>query len=151
MQEKVDEISCICQLYQYISIFVKGFLLDIVERMIGHHITHNQNNRQLPLPEKEGFFKMLGNVIKKLRTEYQVSQTQLANHLGISKQSVSNWENDNILPSIEMLVRISEYFGVSCDFLLELDHRTLIEVTNITPAQRALIQQLIQAFQEANG
>lgn len=94
---------------------------------------------------------MLGAVIKKLRTEHDISQTQLAKELGVSKQSVSNWENDNIFPSIDMLTRIAKYFGVSCDYLLEMDSRILIEVTGITYRQRALIQKLIAEFQKANG
>lgn len=95
---------------------------------------------------------MLGNMIRKLRTEFEISQTQLAKNLGVSKQSVSNWENDNILPSVDMLARIARYFGVTCDYLLEMDNREFleIEVTGITPHQRALIQKLIQEFQKMN-
>ena len=51
--------------------------------------------------------------IKQLRLERGLSQVDLARRLSVSKQSVSNWENDNILPSIEMLVRISRLFSVS--------------------------------------
>lgn len=93
---------------------------------------------------------MLGNVLNKLRTEFGISQTQLARDLGVSKQSVSNWENDNILPSIEMLVKISRRFGVTCDYLLEQDERTFLEVTGITESQHAIIQKLVQEFQAAN-
>lgn len=45
---------------------------------------------------------MFGDVIKNLRLSYNLSQVQLANKLSVSKQTVSNWENNNILPSIEM-------------------------------------------------
>ena len=47
---------------------------------------------------------MLNEQIRELRNIRGISQIQLANKLGVTKQSVSNWENDNILPSIEMLV-----------------------------------------------
>ena len=53
---------------------------------------------------------MLNERIKQLRIGRGLSQVDLAEKLGVSKQSVSNWENDNIQPSIEMLVKISHFF-----------------------------------------
>ncbi|MCI8813653.1 MAG: helix-turn-helix transcriptional regulator [Lachnospiraceae bacterium] len=86
---------------------------------------------------------MLGEVIKSLRVSHNLNQVQLAEKLGVSKQTISNWENNNILPSIEMLVRISKFFSVSTDFLLELDTRNYIEVTGLSPTHLAHIQQII--------
>lgn len=86
---------------------------------------------------------MFGDVVKKLRLSYNYSQIQLANKLNVSKQTVSNWENNNILPSIDMLIRISRFFSVSTDYLLELDSRHYIEVTDLTETQLAHIQQII--------
>lgn len=86
---------------------------------------------------------MLGEMIRKLRVSHNLNQVQLARHLDVSKQTISNWENNNILPSIEMLVRISRFFSVSTDFLLELDNRTYIEVTGLSQTHLAHIQQII--------
>lgn len=86
---------------------------------------------------------MFGDIIKSLRTAHNFSQVQLAQKLGVSKQTVSNWENNNILPSIDMLIRISHFFSVSTDYLLELDSRHYIEVTDLTETQLAHIQQII--------
>ena len=86
---------------------------------------------------------MFGEIIKKMRTAHNLNQVQLANALNVSKQTVSNWENNNILPSIEMLVKISRFFSVSTDYLLELDDRHYIEVTNLTKIQLAHVQQVI--------
>ena len=93
---------------------------------------------------------MLGEVIKKLRTARSISQVQLANGLNVSKQTVSNWENNNILPSIEMLVKTAQFFSVSTDYLLELNDRQYIEVTGLTEIQLAHIQQIIQDLSEKN-
>ena len=93
---------------------------------------------------------MLGEVIKKLRTAHNLSQVQLANGLNVSKQTVSNWENNNILPSIEMLVKTAQFFSVSTDYLLELNDRQYIEVTGLTELQLAHIQQIIQDLSEKN-
>ena len=56
--------------------------------------------------------------IKYLRLARELNQVQLAERLGVKKQSISNWENDNIMPSIEMLIRIADFFHVSTDYLL---------------------------------
>ena len=53
---------------------------------------------------------MLSSQIRQLRTARNLSQVQLAKALGVTKQSVSNWENNNIQPSIDMLVKISRFF-----------------------------------------
>lgn len=61
---------------------------------------------------------MLNKRIHDLRTALGYSQVALAKKLGVSKQAVSNWENDNIQPSIEMLMRLADLFSVSTDYLL---------------------------------
>lgn len=86
---------------------------------------------------------MLGDVIKNLRLARNMNQIQLARNLNVSKQTISNWENNNILPSIEMLIKISRFFSVSTDFLLELDSRTYIEITGLSKTQLAHIQQIV--------
>ena len=53
---------------------------------------------------------MFGDRIKLLRHSYNLSQVQLAEKLKVSKQTVSNWENNNILPSVEMLISIASFF-----------------------------------------
>ena len=64
---------------------------------------------------------MLGQRICELRTAFGGSQVDLAKKLGVVKQTVSNWENENIQPSIEMLVRLARLFNVTTDYLLGLD------------------------------
>lgn len=56
--------------------------------------------------------------IKKLRNEKKLTQQQMAEQLGISRQAVSSWENDRSLPDIEMLIIISRTFGITLDELI---------------------------------
>ena len=56
---------------------------------------------------------MLGQRIGELRNAFGWSQVDLAKRLGVAKQTVSNWENENIQPSVEMLVRLAKLFGVT--------------------------------------
>lgn len=86
---------------------------------------------------------MFGSVIRELRQARNLNQVQLAKELKVTKQTVSNWENNNISPSIEMLINIAKYFSVSTDYLLELDSRTYLEVTGLNPQELSHIQLLI--------
>lgn len=87
---------------------------------------------------------MLNEKIKKLRISHGISQVILAKELGVSKQCVSNWENDNILPSIDMLVRIAGYFRVSCDYLLDIDERKTIDVSGLSDEEIAHISLIVK-------
>lgn len=75
---------------------------------------------------------MLNENIKRLRKARNISQVELANELGVTKQCVSNWENDYIQPSIEMLIKIAKYFNVTTDFLLDLNDSVTIDVSGLT-------------------
>lgn len=86
---------------------------------------------------------MFGETLQKLRKSYGYTQVSLSEKLGVTKQAVSNWENNNILPSIDMLMRIATFFSVSTDFLLDLDSRSFIEVDGLTIEEISHIQQII--------
>ena len=86
---------------------------------------------------------MLHIRIRELRQARGMSQVELAKKLGVTKQSVSNWENDNILPSVEMLAKLAQCLSVTTDSLLALDDRTFLEVTGLSSTELAHIQQII--------
>lgn len=86
---------------------------------------------------------MLSEQIKNLRTAKGINQVELAKCLGVTKQSVSNWENENIMPSIDMLIKIAGYFGVTTDFLLGLSENHTLNTTGLSEVQIAHIQILI--------
>jgi transcriptional regulator with XRE-family HTH domain len=60
----------------------------------------------------------IGENIYKLRTEKNMSQTDLANALDVSRQSVSKWENNSAVPDLERIVNMSRIFEVSLDELV---------------------------------
>ena len=86
---------------------------------------------------------MLSSQIRQLRTARNLSQVQLAKALGVTKQSVSNWETNNIQPSIDMMVKIARFFSVSPDYLLCLDDRQLLDTSGLWPQVIAHLPQLI--------
>lgn len=87
---------------------------------------------------------MLNENIKRLRKANNITQVELADKLGVSKQCVSNWENDYIQPSIEMLIKLSEFFKVSTDTILGLDsNRVTLDVSGLNDKEIAHIRQII--------
>lgn len=60
-------------------------------------------------------------ILKKLRHQKNITQEQLANHLGISYQSVGKWERGEGLPDISLIPEIALYFGITSDELLGID------------------------------
>ena len=86
---------------------------------------------------------MLNERIRALRCARGWSQVDLAKRLCVTKQSVSNWENDNILPSIEMLVKLAREFNVTTDYLLGLDSKRYVEIDGLDDDELAHVQQLV--------
>lgn len=69
----------------------------------------------------------IGNQIKALRQRKGATQEQLAQHIGITAQAVSKWENGASVPDISMLPELSAYFGVSIDELFALSDKNRME------------------------
>ena len=65
-----------------------------------------------------------GEKLLKLRKEGGLSQEGLAEKLSVSRQAVSRWENEGILPDCVNLLEISRLFGVSTDYLLHDDYQS---------------------------
>lgn len=56
--------------------------------------------------------------LKKLRNEQGISQRELADIIMVSQQSINKYENHNIEPDIDTLIKIADYFDVSIDYLV---------------------------------
>lgn len=69
----------------------------------------------------------LGKQIKKYRQEAKLSQDELANRIYVSRQTISNWENDKSYPDVNSLVLLSEIFQISLDKLIKGDIDTMKE------------------------
>lgn len=61
----------------------------------------------------------LAEKIQSLRKQKNISQEQLAEMMGISRQSISKWESQQSVPELDKIVRLSDIFGVSTDYLLK--------------------------------
>lgn len=89
----------------------------------------------------------IGSKLKKARTEKGFTQEQTAAALGVSRQTISNWENDKSYPDIISVIKMSEIYSISLDHLLKEDTSMnqkqtymeyLEETTNAVKAKRNL-------------
>jgi len=69
-----------------------------------------------------------------------LNQVEFARKMNVTKQCVSNWENDNVQPSIEMLTKLADFFKVSTDFLLGRSESKAIDVSELSDEQIAHIR-----------
>ena len=65
----------------------------------------------------------IGNLIKKIRKENNLTQAELADKLGVTYQAVSKWENGKNIPDIAILKQISEEYNINIDDILNGEHR----------------------------
>ena len=93
--------------------------------------------------------------IQSLRKSKGISQEQLADDLGVSRQAVSKWESEQSTPDMDKIVLMSDYFEVTTDYILkgiepvpvQLDHTTVGDVLDkkvLTKENRARIKKIIR-------
>ena len=94
---------------------------------------------------------LLGEKIKRLRNSQNMTQTELAERLNITKSTVSSYENDSRLPSYDVLIKMAQLFNVTIDSLL-MDERkgVYFDIDYMTDEQVAVISQLIDIFRTTN-
>lgn len=63
----------------------------------------------------------IGKIIKQLRSVHSLSQEDLAEQLGVSRQTISNWENDRTVPALDYMKKLCEEYQLSLDQLFRLE------------------------------
>ena len=64
---------------------------------------------------------VFGERLKELRTERKISQMELAKATGISQSAIAKWELGKTEPTASALIRLSEYFSETVDYLLGIE------------------------------
>lgn len=86
----------------------------------------------------------IGKRIREYRKIYNLSQEQLADKVFVSRQTVSNWENNKTYPDIQIIVSLSILFNVSLDELIREDLEEMkMKISNNKANKRAYIYSLI--------
>ena len=75
-----------------------------------------------PIPahraKREVIHMSMGARLAQVRRSQNLTQEQLAEKLGVTRQAVSRWESDTAYPETDKIIRMAALFGVSCDYLL---------------------------------
>lgn len=90
---------------------------------------------------------MFGEKLQELRTGKNLSQIQLAKILNLDKSTISGYENNIRLPSLDTLKSIARFFHTTTDFLLGIEHERQIDVSGLTNGEIAVIEQMISILQ----
>lgn len=90
---------------------------------------------------------MFGGKLQELRTGKNLSQIQLAKILNLDKSTISGYENNIRLPSLDTLKSIARFFHTTTDFLLGIEHERQIDVSGLTNGEIAVIEQMISILQ----
>lgn len=86
--------------------------------------------------------------LKNLRTKKGLTQTQLADRLWLNKSIISAYENEQRMPSLDVLVKLSYEFNVSMEFLLGIEKNKSVDVSGLTDEEISVINNLIDLFRK---
>lgn len=84
--------------------------------------------------------------IKELRNKNGLTQKQLAKRVGVTRTTINSWEMAISAPSCNYLAELSKTFGVSADYLLNLDDGIKIDISDLSDREQELVMQLVDHF-----
>lgn len=85
--------------------------------------------------------------IKELRILNNFTQTELAQHLNVTRSSVNAWEMGISIPSTAMLVELSQIFHTSTDYILGINTDEVLNISHLTEKEKSLIFNMINYFE----
>lgn len=93
---------------------------------------------------------LLGKRIKELRNKSKMTQTELAEKVGVTKSTIAAYENDSRSPSYEVLIKMANVFKVSTDSILLDRPGSVLEVHGLNVQQLEILEILIAYFRKSN-
>lgn len=94
---------------------------------------------------KEGF-NMIADRIKLLRQENDMTQSDLARILGITRSSVNAWEMGISVPSTQYIIEMSRIFHVSTDYIMDVDTYATLSIKGLDDDEIRMVHALIEHF-----
>ena len=92
--------------------------------------------------------KEFSETLKNLRTKKGLTQTQLADKLWLNKSIISAYENEQRMPSLDVLIKLSHEFNVSMEYLLGIEKNKTIDVSDLSDEQIAAINTFIELLRK---
>ena len=92
-----------------------------------------------------------GDKLKTLRTEAGMTQTELAKRLNVTKSVVSYYELQERTPSPDVLIRLADIFHVSTDYLLGINRKKMIDVSDLSDEDVRFLLITIETLRKKNS
>ena len=86
--------------------------------------------------------------LKQLRNAKHLTQEQVARRIGVTASMVSSYETDIRLPSYEVLIRIAALFGVTVDYLLCIEDKRLIDISELSEDEATVVCNMIDLLKK---
>ena len=104
------------------------------------------NLREMYVMEEESL--ALGQNLKQFRKMHEMTQKELADKLGLTKETIYRYENNIQDPPLSNLIRMAKLFGTSLDILAGLDDREYIDISHLSDKQKHALRILLGAHPE---
>lgn len=89
--------------------------------------------------------------IGELRTQFNITQSELARRLGVTRSSVNAWELGFATPQLKHIVEMAKIFGTTVDGLLNIDNRVMIDISDLTPAEQQAVFAIIDCLKNKHN
>ena len=97
---------------------------------------------------EKAVISLIADKIKILREKQGMTQADLAKKLGITRAGVNAWEMGISVPSTQYIIELALFFGVSADYLLDINNTATVSVEGLTDREIASIVEIIQCYKE---
>ena len=92
-----------------------------------------------------------GKKLKQLRTDVGMTQAELASRLNVTNSVVSYYELRERTPSPEVLIKLSAIFHVTTDYLLDINHDKLLDVSDLSDDDMKFLLLTVETLRKKNG
>ncbi len=84
--------------------------------------------------------------ISELRTQFGITQTELAKRLGVTRSSVNAWELGFATPQLKHIVEMSKIFGTTVDAILNTSSQVIIDISDLSEKEQQAVYSIVDCL-----